>query len=99
MNFKDELKNYANIINNEIEKKLIKDEVIEKKLNKVIGIMLDIPGPCIRLDNLKSKDEYLPIDKEIRFYNYHVVCNNTQLSTNCQNLIEYIKSMISKHLA
>ena len=63
---------------------------VEKELNKVIGIMLDIDGPSIRLDTLKEKEVYLQKDKEIRFYNYHVVCNNTQLSTNCPNLIEYI---------
>lgn len=62
----------------------------EKELNKVIGIMLDLDGPSIRLDNLIEKEVYLKKDKEVRFYNYHVVCNNTQLSTNTNNLVELV---------
>ena len=61
-----------------------------KEMNRVIGIMLDTDGPCIRLDKLKEENVYLAKDKEIRFYNYHVVCNNTQISTNCNNLVEYV---------
>ena len=63
---------------------------VEKKLNKIIGIMLDTNGPCIRIDKLKEEEVFLSKDKEIRFYNYHVVCNNTQLSTNCSNLVEFV---------
>lgn len=48
MNFKDELKNYANIINVEIEKKLIKDDVIEKKLNNSVEYSLMAGGKRIR---------------------------------------------------
>ena len=48
MNFKDELKKYANIINNEIEKKLIKDDVIEKKLNAATEYSLMAGGKRIR---------------------------------------------------
>ena len=61
-----------------------------KKLHKIIGIMLDLDGPSVRIDKLKE-DIYLEIDKEIRIYDYHVVCNNTQLSTNCDNLTELVK--------
>ena len=61
------------------------------KLDKIIGIMLDIPGPSIRLDKLKEEKVFLPLNKEIRLYNYHVVCNNTQLSTDYQNLVELVK--------
>lgn len=64
---------------------------LEKKLNKVIGIMIDTDGPCIRLDKLIEDKVFLSKDKEIKLYNYHVVCNNTQLSTNCHNLIEYLQ--------
>jgi len=63
----------------------------EKQLKKILGIMLDITGPSIRLDKLKEEEVFLPLDKEIRFYNYHVVCNNTQLSTNYDNLVDIIK--------
>lgn len=63
---------------------------VEKKLNKIIGIMLDTNGPCIRIDKLKEEEVYLQKDKEVKFYNYHVVCNNTQLSTNCTNLVDFV---------
>lgn len=48
MNFKDELKKYANIINEEIEKKLVKDNVIEKKLNDATEYSLMAGGKRIR---------------------------------------------------
>lgn len=60
-------------------------------LKKIIGIMLDITGPSIRIDELKEKEVYLSVDKEIRVYNYHVVCNNTQISTNYSNIVELVK--------
>lgn len=63
----------------------------EKKLNKIIGIMLDTEGPSIRLDKLKEEEVSLSLEKEIRFYNYHVVCNNTQLSTNYDNLTNLVE--------
>ncbi len=63
----------------------------EKKLKKIIGIMLDTDGPGIRLDKLNEDETFLAYDKEVRFYNYHVVCNNTQLSTNFSNLTDAIK--------
>ena len=58
----------------------------EKKTSKIVGIMLDLDGPSIRIDKLKENEVYLEENKEIRIYNYHVVCNNTQISTNCNNL-------------
>ena len=63
----------------------------EKKLNKIIGIMLGTEGPSIRLDKLKEEEVSLSLEKEIRFYNYHVVCNNTQLSTNYDNLTNLVE--------
>lgn len=63
---------------------------ISKKLKKIIGIMIDIEGPSIRIDKLKEDKVYLEFNKEIRIYDYHVVCNNTQLSTNYDNLIELV---------
>lgn len=75
---------------NECDELIKKVRDVEKKLNKVVGIMLDTTGPCIRLDNIKEDEVYLALDKEIRFYDYHVVCNNTQLSTSCNNLSNYV---------
>ncbi len=63
---------------------------IEKKVNKVIGIMLDLDGPGIRLDRLNEGSSYLEKDKEVRFYDYHVICNNTQLSTNFNNFTSIV---------
>lgn len=63
---------------------------VSNKLNKIIGIMLDIKGPCIRIDKLVDDNIYLVKDKEIRFYDYHVVSNNTQISTSCSNLTHYV---------
>ena len=58
----------------------------EKATNRIVGIMLDLDGPSIRLDKLNEDEVELLTTKEIRIYNYHVVCNNTQLSTTCNNL-------------
>ena len=58
----------------------------EQKLHRTIGIMLDTDGPSIRLDKLHEEEVRLKKGKEVRFYNYHVLCNNTQLSTNYNNL-------------
>ena len=63
---------------------------VSKKLKKIVGIMLDIDGPSIRLDKLIEERVYLELLKEVRIYNYHVVCNNTQLSTNFNNLTELV---------
>ena len=61
-----------------------------KKTKKVLGIMLDLDGPSIRLDRLKEEKVFLQLKKEIRFYNYSVVCGDTQLSTNYNNLAELV---------
>ena len=61
-----------------------------KKIDKIVGIMLDLDGPSIRLDKLKEEEIFLEVDKEIRIYNYHVVCNNTQISTNCDKLAQLV---------
>lgn len=55
---------------------------IEKELNKPIGIMLDTNGPSVRLDEIKEEKVFLSLDKEIKLYNFPVLCNNTQLSVN-----------------
>ncbi len=62
----------------------------EEKTKRILGIMLDIDGPSIRLDSLKEGEVELLEEKEIRFYNYHVVCNNTQLSTNYDNIANLV---------
>ncbi len=72
------------------------DNLIQKikkaslKLKKIIGIMLDTEGPRIKLDNFKEKEVFFELNKEIRFYDYHVVCNNTQVSTNYNNLTNLV---------
>ena len=58
---------------------------------KIVGIMLDLDGPSIRIDKLIEGETFLGLEKEIKVYNYHVVCNNTQISTNCNNIVELVK--------
>jgi len=48
MDFKEELKKYVNIINNELEKNIIKEEVPEQILNKAIEYSLMAGGKRIR---------------------------------------------------
>ena len=52
--------------------------------------MLDTDGPSIRLDKFKEEEVFLKLDKEIRIYNYHVVCNNTQFSTNYDKITNLV---------
>lgn len=67
-----------------------KIRMAEKKAKKVIGIMLDLDGPSIRIDKFIEDEVELVENKEIKIYNYHVVCNNTQFSTTCDNLVEFV---------
>ncbi len=48
MNFKEELKKYAKIMDAEIDKKVIRDDVIEKKLNKSVEYSLMAGGKRLR---------------------------------------------------
>ena len=63
---------------------------IEEKLNKPIGIMLDTDGPSVRLSELKEGSAYLETGKNIKLYRYPVICNNTQISCNYDNILEDI---------
>ncbi|MBQ8892128.1 MAG: pyruvate kinase [Bacilli bacterium] len=70
---------------------LIKNiRLASKNVKKIVGIMLDLDGPSIRIDKLIENEAYLELGDTIRIYNYHVVCNNTQISTNCNNLVELV---------
>ena len=65
---------------------------IIKKVRKIeeethpIGIMFDLNGPSLRLDKFIEGSTILEKDKEIKLYNYPVVCNNTQFSVNYENI-------------
>ena len=63
---------------------------VEKKLDKPIGIMLDLCGPCVRVDKFIEKTATLQKDKEIKLYNYPVICNNIQFSVDCPDYIKNI---------
>ena len=63
---------------------------VEKKLEKPIGIMLDLCGPSVRVDKFIENTATLQKDKEIKLYNYPVICNNTQFSVNYPDYIKYI---------
>lgn len=75
----------------ETEKYIKMIREVEKKTKKIVGIMLDTDGPGIRLDKLNEDKVFLDKGKEVRIYNYHVLCNNTQLSTNYNNFSNVIK--------
>lgn len=55
---------------------------IEEELYKPIGIMLDTNGPSVRLDEIKEQKVFLTKDREIKLYNFPVLCNNMQISVN-----------------
>ena len=61
-----------------------------KKTKQIVGIMLDLEGPGIKLDKLIEEEVFLPLNKQIKIYNYHVVCNDTQLSTNYDSITELV---------
>lgn len=61
---------------------------IETKLNKPVGIMLDTTGPAVRLDKLIEDKTTLVLDSELKIFNYHVICNNTQLSFNNPEVVD-----------
>ena len=65
-----------------------KVRTIETKLNKPVGIMLDITGPAVRLDKLIEDKTTLILDSELKIFNYHVICNNTQLSFNNPEVVD-----------
>lgn len=60
---------------------------VEKELNKPIGIMLDTNGPSVRLDEIKEEKVFLTKDREIKLYNFPVLCNNTQISINYCDIV------------
>ncbi len=59
---------------------------LEEELNRPIGIMLDLDGPSVRLDKFIEGSVNLEEGKEIKIYNYPVICNNTQFSVNYENI-------------
>ncbi len=62
-----------------------KVRIIEKETHP-IGIMFDLNGPSVRLDKFKEGSAYLEEGKEIKLYNYSVMCNNTQISINYKDI-------------
>lgn len=63
---------------------------LEEELSRPIGIMLDTDGPSVRLDKFKEGSATLDLNKEIKLYRYPVMCNNTQISVNYENVLEEI---------
>lgn len=70
---------------------ITKVRMLERKLNKPIGIMLDTDGPSIRLDKFKEGSANLEEGKEIKLYRYPVICNNTQFSVNYEDLVDELE--------
>ena len=65
---------------------------LEEELNKPIGIMLDLDGPSVRLDKFILDTVTLEEGKEIKLYNYPVICNNTQFSVNYEDISHELDS-------
>ena len=65
---------------------------LEIELNRPIGIMLDLDGPSIRLDKFIEGSVNLEEGRDIKLYNYPVICNNTQFSVNYENISHELKS-------
>ncbi len=59
---------------------------LEEELHRPIGIMLDLDGPSVRLDKFIEGSVNLEEGKEIKLYNYPVICNNIQFSVNYENI-------------
>ena len=65
---------------------------LEEELNRPIGMMLDLDGPSVRLDKFIEGSVNLEEGKEIKLYNYPVICNNTQFSVNYENISHELDS-------
>lgn len=65
---------------------------LEEELDRPIGIMLDLDGPSVRLDKFIEDKVLLEEGKEIKLYNYPVICNNTQFSVNYENISHELDS-------
>lgn len=68
--------------------KLVRE--IEKKLDQPIGIMLDLCGPSVRIDKFIEGTASLEKGKEVKLYNYPVICNNTQFSVDYPDYVKYV---------
>ena len=64
---------------------------LEEELDKPIGIMLDTDGPSIRLDEFKEEVVSVEVDKKVKLYSYPVICNNTQFSVNCGEIVDELE--------
>ncbi len=64
---------------------------IEKELKKPVGILLDLNGPTVRIDDIKEDSLSLKKDKNIKIYSYPVLCTESQLSTNYEQVIDNLE--------
>lgn len=69
--------------------KMVRD--LEEELGRPIGMMLDLDGPSVRLDKFIEGSVNLEENKEIKLYNYPVICNNTQFSVNYEDITKELK--------
>ena len=61
-----------------------------KNMKQIVGIMLDLDGPSIRLNKLVEDKIFIPMGSKIKIYNHYVLCNEKELSTNYDNLIDLV---------
>lgn len=70
---------------------ITKVRMLERKLNRPIGIILDTDGPAVRLDRIKEESATLEEGHEIKLFSYPVICNNTQISVNYNELVDELE--------
>ena len=70
---------------------ITKVRMLERKLNRPIGIILDTDGPAVRLDKIKEESATLEEGHEIKLFSYPVICNNTQISVNYNELVDELE--------
>ena len=61
-----------------------------KEIKQIVGIMLDLDGPSIRLDKLIEDKIFVSMNNKIKIFNHHVVCNEEELSTNYDSLTDLV---------
>ena len=61
-----------------------------KNIKQIVGIMLDLDGPSIRLDKLVEDIIFMTLGSKVKVYNHHVIANEEELSTNYNSLTELV---------
>ena len=73
-------------------KKVIAElEILNKKLNSSISIMLDIEGPCVRTYKFKEDKAFFKTGDKIRLYADNIIGDNTKFSVDYPDLLKDLR--------